>query len=93
MSAADVDAPFPHRSPDHRKDRARRAEARAWCCWASHPRRDPGRAVGPQHRRVLRVNVDHGALDITLYRDDLMQKPPRPLEAPPSRPAASTTRW
>ncbi|EUA20457.1 bifunctional protein pyrR [Mycobacterium xenopi 4042] len=27
------------------------------------------------------VNVDHGALDITLYRDDLMQKPPRPLEA------------
>ena len=23
----------------------------------------------------------HGALDITLYRDDLMQKPPRPLEA------------
>ncbi|BCO36541.1 bifunctional pyr operon transcriptional regulator/uracil phosphoribosyltransferase [Mycobacterium heckeshornense] len=27
------------------------------------------------------VQVDHGALDITLYRDDLMQKPPRPLEA------------
>jgi pyrimidine operon attenuation protein/uracil phosphoribosyltransferase len=27
------------------------------------------------------VAVDHGALDITLYRDDLMQKPPRPLEA------------
>ncbi|HZU48645.1 MAG TPA: bifunctional pyr operon transcriptional regulator/uracil phosphoribosyltransferase PyrR [Mycobacterium sp.] len=27
------------------------------------------------------VHVDHGALDITLYRDDLMQKPPRPLEA------------
>ncbi|MCV7258175.1 bifunctional pyr operon transcriptional regulator/uracil phosphoribosyltransferase PyrR [Mycobacterium shimoidei] len=26
------------------------------------------------------VHVDHGALDITLYRDDLMQKPPRPLE-------------
>src|ERR1700757_5473240 len=25
--------------------------------------------------------VAHGALDITLYRDDLMQKPPRPLEA------------
>jgi pyrimidine operon attenuation protein/uracil phosphoribosyltransferase len=25
--------------------------------------------------------VGHGALDITLYRDDLMQKPPRPLEA------------
>ncbi|MFZ3272351.1 MAG: bifunctional pyr operon transcriptional regulator/uracil phosphoribosyltransferase PyrR, partial [Mycobacterium sp.] len=23
----------------------------------------------------------HGALDITLYRDDLMTKPPRPLEA------------
>src|SRR6202008_441019 len=27
------------------------------------------------------VQVGHGALDITLYRDDLMQKPPRPLEA------------
>ncbi len=27
------------------------------------------------------VQVAHGALDITLYRDDLMQKPPRPLEA------------
>ena len=27
------------------------------------------------------VEVSHGALDITLYRDDLMQKPPRPLEA------------
>lgn len=26
------------------------------------------------------VEVDHGALDITLYRDDLMTKPPRPLE-------------
>ena len=27
------------------------------------------------------VDVAHGALDITLYRDDLMQKPPRPLAA------------
>jgi pyrimidine operon attenuation protein/uracil phosphoribosyltransferase len=27
------------------------------------------------------VTVAHGALDITLYRDDLMIKPPRPLEA------------
>jgi pyrimidine operon attenuation protein / uracil phosphoribosyltransferase len=27
------------------------------------------------------VEVGHGGLDITLYRDDLMQKPPRPLEA------------
>jgi pyrimidine operon attenuation protein/uracil phosphoribosyltransferase len=27
------------------------------------------------------VQVGHGALDITLYRDDLMQKPPRPLAA------------
>lgn len=27
------------------------------------------------------VEVGHGALDITLYRDDLMQKPPRPLAA------------
>ncbi|ABL04256.1 bifunctional pyr operon transcriptional regulator/uracil phosphoribosyltransferase PyrR [Mycobacterium ulcerans] len=26
------------------------------------------------------IEVDHGALDITLYRDDLMSKPPRPLE-------------
>ena len=26
------------------------------------------------------VEVPHGALDITLYRDDLMMKPPRPLE-------------
>jgi pyrimidine operon attenuation protein/uracil phosphoribosyltransferase len=29
----------------------------------------------------LASNVAWGALDITLYRDDLMQKPPRPLEA------------
>ena len=27
------------------------------------------------------VEVGHGALDITLYRDDLRSKPPRPLEA------------
>ena len=27
------------------------------------------------------VAVAHGALDITLYRDDLMTKPPRPLES------------
>ncbi|MGV0634163.1 bifunctional pyr operon transcriptional regulator/uracil phosphoribosyltransferase PyrR [Mycolicibacillus trivialis] len=27
------------------------------------------------------VQVPHGSLDITLYRDDLMIKPPRPLEA------------
>ena len=27
------------------------------------------------------VTVEHGALDITLYRDDLNMKPPRPLEA------------
>ena len=26
------------------------------------------------------VAVEHGALDITLYRDDLNMKPPRPLE-------------
>jgi pyrimidine operon attenuation protein/uracil phosphoribosyltransferase len=26
------------------------------------------------------VTLPHGALDITLYRDDLMMKPPRPLE-------------
>lgn len=27
------------------------------------------------------VDIDHGALDITLYRDDLMRQPPRPLES------------
>lgn len=27
------------------------------------------------------VDIAHGALDITLYRDDLMLQPPRPLEA------------
>lgn len=27
------------------------------------------------------VEVGYGSLDITLYRDDLMSKPPRPLEA------------
>ncbi|MGH3595617.1 MAG: bifunctional pyr operon transcriptional regulator/uracil phosphoribosyltransferase PyrR [Mycobacterium sp.] len=27
------------------------------------------------------IEVAHGALDITLYRDDLMMRPPRPLEA------------
>lgn len=27
------------------------------------------------------IDVPHGALDITLYRDDLMLQPPRPLEA------------
>lgn len=27
------------------------------------------------------IQVAHGALDITLYRDDLMTKPPRPLES------------
>lgn len=32
------------------------------------------------------VDVSHGALDITLYRDDLMRQPPRPLE-PTSIPA------
>ncbi len=26
------------------------------------------------------ITVQHGALDITLYRDDLDSKPPRPLE-------------
>jgi pyrimidine operon attenuation protein / uracil phosphoribosyltransferase len=32
-------------------------------------------------REYSGVDVPHGALDITLYRDDLMQKPPRPLAA------------
>jgi pyrimidine operon attenuation protein / uracil phosphoribosyltransferase len=31
-------------------------------------------------REYCGVDVGHGALDITLYRDDLMSKPPRPLE-------------
>jgi len=32
-------------------------------------------------REFCGVDVGHGALDITLYRDDLMRQPPRPLEA------------
>jgi pyrimidine operon attenuation protein/uracil phosphoribosyltransferase len=32
-------------------------------------------------REYSGVEISHGALDITLYRDDLMSKPPRPLEA------------
>lgn len=32
-------------------------------------------------REFCGVDVARGALDITLYRDDLMSKPPRPLEA------------
>src|SRR3954462_1262589 len=31
-------------------------------------------------REVAGVDVQHGALDIPLYRDDLNSKPPRPLE-------------
>jgi pyrimidine operon attenuation protein / uracil phosphoribosyltransferase len=31
-------------------------------------------------REFSGVGVEHGALDITLYRDDLNMKPPRPLE-------------
>ena len=45
-----------------------------------HPRRAAGRPAGAQHRGILRRRVAHGALDITLYRDDLNTKPPRPLE-------------
>ena len=33
-----------------------------------------------QRHRVLRCQVAAGALDVTLYRDDLNFKPPRPLE-------------
>ncbi len=32
-------------------------------------------------REFCGVEVGHGALDITLYRDDLMRQPPRPLES------------
>lgn len=32
-------------------------------------------------REFCGVQVAHGALDITLYRDDLMRQPPRPLES------------
>jgi pyrimidine operon attenuation protein / uracil phosphoribosyltransferase len=32
-------------------------------------------------REFSGVEVPHGALDITLYRDDLMLQPPRPLQA------------
>ena len=31
-------------------------------------------------REFAGVEIPHGALDITLYRDDLNIKPPRPLE-------------
>ena len=46
----------------------------------------PTRGVTLAARLAARINdfagvtVPHGALDITLYRDDLMMKPPRPLE-------------
>ena len=41
---------------------------------------DAGRPAGRQDQRILRCQLPHGALDITLYRDDLNIKPPRPLE-------------
>jgi pyrimidine operon attenuation protein/uracil phosphoribosyltransferase len=47
----------------------------------------PTRGVTLAQRLAARIaefsgtDVDHGALDITLYRDDLMMQPPRPLEA------------
>ncbi|BAX92212.1 bifunctional pyr operon transcriptional regulator/uracil phosphoribosyltransferase PyrR [Mycobacterium shigaense] len=46
----------------------------------------PTRGVILAHRLAVHISefsgvgLAHGALDITLYRDDLMQKPPRPLE-------------
>ncbi|EUA12034.1 bifunctional protein pyrR [Mycobacterium kansasii 732] len=38
------------------------------------------RRLATHIREYSGVEVAHGALDITLYRDDLMSKPPRPLE-------------
>jgi pyrimidine operon attenuation protein / uracil phosphoribosyltransferase len=38
------------------------------------------RRLATNIREYSGVEVGHGALDITLYRDDLMSKPPRPLE-------------
>lgn len=46
----------------------------------------PTRGVTLAHRLAANIadfsgaEIPHGALDITLYRDDLMTKPPRPLE-------------
>ncbi len=46
----------------------------------------PTRGVRLAERLAVKIaefcgtDVAHGALDITLYRDDLMRKPPRPLE-------------
>lgn len=46
----------------------------------------PTRGVALAQRLVGKINtfcgvdIAHGALDITLYRDDLMLQPPRPLE-------------
>jgi pyrimidine operon attenuation protein / uracil phosphoribosyltransferase len=37
--------------------------------------------IAAKIREFAGVDVPHGALDITLYRDDLNTKPPRPLEA------------
>jgi pyrimidine operon attenuation protein/uracil phosphoribosyltransferase len=47
----------------------------------------PTRGVSLAERLAAKIgqfcglDIAHGALDITLYRDDLMHKPPRPLEA------------
>jgi len=59
-------------------------------CWTSTPANSrilsASRAasatprVGDKIREFAGVDVQHGALDITLYRDDLNSKPPRPLE-------------
>lgn len=38
------------------------------------------RRLAARIAEVCGVDVPHGSLDITLYRDDLMIKPPRPLE-------------
>ena len=41
---------------------------------------DLARRLAAQIEEFSGVSVTHGALDITLYRDDLNSKPPRPLE-------------
>lgn len=47
---------------------------------ASLPAEPPRQAARRTHHRILRCRGARGILDITLYRDDLRNKPHRPLE-------------
>jgi len=53
-----------------------------WCCWESPPAASTlADRLAANIAEFSGAEVARGALDITLYRDDLMTKPPRPLEA------------